>query len=161
VPKRKRQDDTKDIRNPFPFIRHKKPPRKKQNSQYVSSYNSTYHHIGTTSRFILFFGCYRMNGRTTSTKGSKHNRIAQDIQLLLDFSLHIVVQWFSILSQGDTIQVIRLRPLHEAIDLFASFRHSLQDRFQFSYFGLFPTLNFEIALKGFEILLLGTRSGCG
>ena len=128
---------------------------------HQASTHYAHHDIRTTPSFVLFFRSNRMDRRTASTKGPKHDCITQNIQLLWHFSLNIgVFERQSIRSQSRSIQVICLSALDDSVDLFTRFCDSLQDGLELSQFWSFPAFDFQVPVKAFEILLfLGVQSG--
>lgn len=96
-----------------------------------------------------------MNTGGTPTKGTKHNGVAENIQLLLHFSLNIFFKLVSVLVYRRSIQVVGLGSLDNAIDLFAGIGNRRQGLFQISQLCLLPALNFQEPLKGLEFLLFG------
>ena len=119
-----------------------------------------HHDIAACAGQILLLTGNGGNAGTATTEALEHNVVAHHVELLLDLSLHILIELLPIGTDGGTVQIVGLGALDDAIDLLAGISDGLQDRLQIADVVVLPAGNLEVALVGLELLfLLSGRRG--
>lgn len=114
----------------------------------------SHHNIAACAGQILLLTGNGGNAGTATTEALEHNVVAHHIELLLDFSLHVLIELLPIGTDGSTIQIVSLSALDDAVDLLAGIADGLKDRLEITDVVVLPAGNLEVALVGLELLLL-------
>mmetsp|Transcript_21883 Transcript_21883/g.52915 ORF Transcript_21883/g.52915 Transcript_21883/m.52915 type:complete len:251 (+) Transcript_21883:525-1277(+) len=119
------------------------------------------HDVGAAPRERLLLarhGAHRAVRR--AAERTEHERIAKDVELLLNFPLDVDVGGQS----GDgidrrAVEIVRLRPLDDAIDLLARVGDCQEGTVEGADGRELPAFDLEEALEGAQVLLFHGRSG--